>query len=122
VLSSQAGQFRLPPGEISIGADGALSVAGGTSQLSASSPFLPERSLRRKARIAMCRHAKVQRLLHKRQRASRRFEAANQDVIQGSLDLIMMQRQAETMQRADHLPHRIQQDRSRRYCRGSEGP
>ena len=28
------------------------------------------------------------------------IEAANQDVVQGSLDLVMMQRQAEMMQRA----------------------
>jgi flagellar basal-body rod protein FlgF len=33
------------------------------------------------------------------------LEAANQDVIQGSLDLIMMQRQAETMQRALTIFH-----------------
>jgi flagellar basal-body rod protein FlgF/flagellar basal-body rod protein FlgG len=33
------------------------------------------------------------------------LEAANQDVIQGSLDLIVMQRQAETMQRALTIFH-----------------
>jgi len=33
------------------------------------------------------------------------LEAANQDVIQGSLDLIMMQRQAETMQKALTIFH-----------------
>jgi flagellar basal-body rod protein FlgF/flagellar basal-body rod protein FlgG len=33
------------------------------------------------------------------------IEAANQDVVQGSLDLIVMQRQAEMMQRAVTLFH-----------------
>jgi flagellar basal-body rod protein FlgF/flagellar basal-body rod protein FlgG len=33
------------------------------------------------------------------------LEAANQDAIQGSLDLIVMQRQAETMQRALTIFH-----------------
>ena len=33
------------------------------------------------------------------------LEAANEDVIQGSLDLIVMQRQAETMQRALTIFH-----------------
>jgi flagellar basal-body rod protein FlgF/flagellar basal-body rod protein FlgG len=33
------------------------------------------------------------------------LEGANEDVIQGSLDLLMMQRQAETMQRALTIFH-----------------
>lgn len=33
------------------------------------------------------------------------LESANQDVIQGSLDLLLMQRQAETMQRALTIFH-----------------
>lgn len=106
VLSSQRLPIPVPPGEVSIGVDGALSVAGGTvatigvftfpsgTQLTpeGKNRYVPPAQVRAVAATGTSVHQGT-------------LEAANQDVIQGSLDLIMMQRQAETMQRALTIFH-----------------
>lgn len=97
-----AGQLILiPPGEVTVGADGAVSVAGGVvAQVGVfafpdGTELTPEGANRYVApqgvTAAATKNASI------RQGA---IEAANQDVVQGSLDLVMMQRQAEMMQRA----------------------
>ena len=63
--------------------------------------FLRERSSHRKAPIAILRRQGVTATPSKDASVHQgAIEAANQDVVQGSLDLIVMQRQAEMMQRA----------------------
>ncbi len=101
VLSAAAKPILIPPGEVSVGADGAISVAGGVvaqvgvftfpagtglSAEGANRYVAPPGAVAAEAKDASI-HAGA-------------IEAANQDVVQGSLNLIMMQRQAEMMQRA----------------------
>jgi flagellar basal-body rod protein FlgF/flagellar basal-body rod protein FlgG len=106
VLSTQNQPIPVPPGEISVGADGALSVGGGTVAsvgvfaFPAGTQLTPEGKNRyappAQAQAALATGANVHQGA---------LEAANQDVIQGSLELILMQRQAETMQRALTIFH-----------------
>jgi flagellar basal-body rod protein FlgF len=101
VLSATGKAITLPPGEISIGADGSVSVAGGVVAtigvftFPSGTQLTPEGSNRyiapSGAKAAISKNSIV------KQGA---LESANEDVIQGSLDLIVMQRQAEMMQRA----------------------
>lgn len=106
VLSAQGKGIALPPGEVSIGTDGAISVDGavagnvGVFDFPAGTQLTPEGRNRYRApdqaQATESTSAAIQQGA---------LEAANQDVIQGSLDLMMMQRQAETMQRALTIFH-----------------
>lgn len=106
VLSSAGQPIQIPPGQVSIGADGALSVAGGVVAtvgvftFPAGTQLEPEGANRyvapQGATAAVSKDSSV------RQGA---IESANEDVIQGSLDLIVMQRQAEMMQKAVTVFH-----------------
>ena len=106
VLSSQSKPIPLPPGEIAVGADGALSVAGGTVASVGVFTFPNGTQLTPEGKNRYVAPAKVEASpatgasVHQGA-----LEAANQDVIQGSLDLLMMQRQAETMQHALTIFH-----------------
>ncbi len=101
VLSATGQPILVPPGEVTVGADGTVSVAGGAVAavgvftFPAGTDLTPEGANRYVApegvTPVVAKDASV------RQGA---IEAANQDVVQGSLDLVMMQRQAEMMQRA----------------------
>jgi len=101
VLSSTGQLIPVPPGEVAIGADGALSVAGGVVatvgvySFPSGTQMTPEGANRYVApegvAPAITKSATVRQGT---------LEAANQDTIQGTLDLIVMQRQAEMMQRA----------------------
>jgi len=101
VLSPAKQPIQIPPGEVTVGADGVLSVAGGTVATVGVFGFpsgvqlAPEGANRYVAppgaTPAPAPGASV------RQGA---IESANEDVVQGTLDLVMMQRQAEMMQRA----------------------
>ena len=101
VLTPAGQPILLPPGEVTVGADGVVSVAGGTVatvgiySFPAGTELAPEGANRYIAPAevtpAPAKDATV------RQGA---IEGANQDAVQGSLDLVMMQRQAEMMQRA----------------------
>jgi len=106
VLSSDGKAITIPPGEVSVGADGTLSIAGGAVAIvgvvsfPAGTNFTPEGANRYFVqKNAVATTAKSSEV---RQGA---LEAANQDVVQGSLDLIVMQRQAEMMQRALTIFH-----------------
>ena len=99
---SQAGQsILIPPGEVAVGADGAVSVAGGVvAQVGVftfpdGTRLTPEGANRYVAPQGVTAIAATGASIHEGA-----LEAANQDVVQGSLDLVMMQRQAEMMQRA----------------------
>jgi flagellar basal-body rod protein FlgF len=101
VLSVAGKTILIPPGEVSVGADGAISVAGGVvAQVGmftfpAGTELTPEGANRYVAPQGVTATAAAGASI--REGA---LEAANQDVVQGSLDLVMMQRQAEMMQRA----------------------
>ncbi|MGD1063015.1 MAG: flagellar hook basal-body protein [Terracidiphilus sp.] len=99
---SQAGQsILIPPGEVTVGADGAVSVAGGVVAevgvfvFPAGTELTPEGANRYVAPPGATATAAKDASIHQGA-----IETANQDVVQGSLDLVMMQRQAEMMQRA----------------------
>lgn len=101
VLSNSGKPIAVPPGEVSVGADGTLSVAGGTVAVVGVVSFPNGTNLTAEGANRYVAPKGVSPVLAKdasvRQGA---LESANQDVVQGSLDLLMMQRQAEMMQRA----------------------
>jgi len=100
VLNAAGKPIVIPAGEVSIGADGAVSVAGATVGAIAvftfpsSVPLIPEGVNRYKADPAK---AVVSAKATLRQGS---LEGSNEDAIQGSLQLILVQRQAEMMQKA----------------------
>jgi flagellar basal-body rod protein FlgF len=101
VLTAAGQPIQIPPGEVAVGVDGAISVAGGVVAQLGVMTFPPGTALTPEGANRYVAPAGVTATPSKdaavRQGA---IEAANQDVVQGSLDLIVMQRQAEMMQRA----------------------
>jgi flagellar basal-body rod protein FlgF/flagellar basal-body rod protein FlgG len=106
VLSNRNLPILIPPGQVSVGADGVLSVDGGAVASVGLYTFPTGTQLTPEGKNRYLPPAKVQAIpaagavVHQGA-----LEAANLDVIQGSLDLIVMQRQAETMQRALTIFH-----------------
>jgi flagellar basal-body rod protein FlgF/flagellar basal-body rod protein FlgG len=106
VLSTVSQPIAVPPGEVSVGLDGVLSVAGGAVAtvgvfgFPAGTRLTPEGKNRYVPPAGVQASVSAQAGVHQGA-----LEGANEDVIQGSLDLIVMQRQAETMQRALTLFH-----------------
>ncbi|HTX74830.1 MAG TPA: flagellar basal-body rod protein FlgF [Terracidiphilus sp.] len=101
VLTAAGQPILIPPGEVSVGADGSISVAGGVvAQVGIltfpeGTQLTPEGTNRYVAPAGVNAQPAKDAALHQGA-----IEGANQDVIEGSLDLIVMQRQAEMMQRA----------------------
>jgi len=101
VLSSAGQQIAVPPGQVTVGASGMLSVAGGAVATVGVFTFLagaeltPEGANRYVAPEGVAPVVSKDAAVHQGA-----IESANQDVIQGTLDLIVMQRQAEMMQKA----------------------
>jgi len=101
VLSAAGRPIQLPPGEVTVGADGVVSVAGGAVATVGVFSFpptvqlTPEGANRYVAPLGVDPSNSKTAVIHQGA-----IEAANQDVIQGSLDMIVMQRQAEMMQKA----------------------
>ena len=101
VLSATGQTILVPPGEVSVGADGVVSVAGGAvAQVGvytfpAGTELTPEGANRYVAPAGVTPVLAKDASVHQGA-----IESANQDVVEGSLDLVMMQRQAEMMQRA----------------------
>jgi flagellar basal-body rod protein FlgF/flagellar basal-body rod protein FlgG len=101
VLSTTGQTIAIPPGEVTVGADGVISVAGGTVasvgvlSFPAGTELTPEGANRYVAPSGAQPVQSKSSAIHQGA-----LESANQDVIQGSLDLIVMQRQAEMMQKA----------------------
>ena len=101
VLSSAGKAIMLPPGEPSVGSDGSLSIAGGVVAAVGVFTFppgtqlAPEGANRYVAPQNVRPQAAPESSVHQGA-----IEAANQDIVQGTMDLIMMQRQAEMMQKA----------------------
>lgn len=101
VLSNSGQPVAVPPGTVSIGADGVLSVAGGVAgavgvfTFAQGAQLAPEGNNRYIAPAGAAPTAAKDYTIHQGA-----LESANEDVVQGSLDLLMMQRQAEMMQKA----------------------
>jgi flagellar basal-body rod protein FlgF len=101
ILSSLGRSIPVPPGEVSVGTDGVLSVAGGAVAtvgvfiFSPSVQLTPEGANRYVAPAGAIAAGAKDATIH-----AGAIESANQDAIQGTLDLIVMQRQAEMMQKA----------------------
>jgi flagellar basal-body rod protein FlgF len=106
VLSPAGQPIPLPPGEVAVGADGTISVAGGAVAavgvftFPAGTELTPEGANRYIAPKDVKPLAAAGASVHQGA-----LEAANEDIVQGSLDLVMMQRQAEMMQRALTIFH-----------------
>jgi flagellar basal-body rod protein FlgF len=106
VLSSTGQPLQLPPGEMTIGRDGSITVAGGivgnlgVFTFPKGTEMVPEGT----NRFIAPPNAKPQQsqdaAVHQGS-----LEASNQDAIQGSLQLVLVQRQAEMMQKALYLFH-----------------
>jgi flagellar basal-body rod protein FlgF/flagellar basal-body rod protein FlgG len=101
VLSSTGQLIPIPPGEVMVGSDGVLSVAGGVVAtvgvftFPAGAQMTPEGANRYVAPDG------VQPVLSKSATVHEgALETANQGVIAGSLNLILVQREAEMMQKA----------------------
>lgn len=106
VLSADGQPIPVPPGEVAVGADGVLSVAGGAvatvgvfdfadpNQLTAegANRYVAPKDVKAVAATGAAVHQGA-------------LEGANQDVVQGTLDLVTIQRQSEMMQRALTLFH-----------------
>ncbi|KAA6464725.1 flagellar hook basal-body protein [Acidobacteria bacterium AB60] len=101
VLSSSGNPIPVPPGQVSVGADGVLSVAGGAVatvgvfNFPAAAALRPEGANRYLAPAGVTPIPSRDAVLHQGS-----LESANQNAIQGTLELIVMQRQAEMMQKA----------------------
>ena len=106
VLSSSGQPMLFPAGEVSIGADGVLSIAGGVVasigvfHFPADAQLKAEGANRYAAPEGTRTTQSAEAVIHQGA-----LEGANQDMVQGTLDLIMMQRQAEMMQKALTLFH-----------------
>jgi flagellar basal-body rod protein FlgF/flagellar basal-body rod protein FlgG len=100
VLDRAGRPIQVPAGEISIGSDGVISVNGaavgnlGVFAFADATPLVPE-GVNRYAADPGKAAPSTAATLHQGS-----LEGSNQDVIQGSLQLILVQRQAEMMQKA----------------------
>lgn len=106
VLSSTGQPIPVPPGEVSVGADGVLSVAGGVVSTVGVITFAPGVQLTPEGAnryIAPAGTTPLQATDAAVHQGA--IESANQDVVQGTLDLVLMQRQAEMMQKALTIFH-----------------
>lgn len=106
VLSTKNQPIAMPPGEVTVGTDGVLSVDGGAIAnvgvfaFSADTQLVPEGANRYAAPQDVTPTVSSNAVI--REGAQ---EGANLDVVQGTLDLMVMQRQAEMMQKALTLFH-----------------
>jgi flagellar basal-body rod protein FlgF len=106
VLSASGKSITIPPGEVAVGADGVVSVAGGTAAsvgiltFPSGTELTPEGTNRYVAPVGVTPVAAKSFTIHQGT-----VESANQDIVQGSMDLIVMQRQAEMMQKALTIFH-----------------
>ncbi|HEY2466643.1 MAG TPA: flagellar hook basal-body protein [Terracidiphilus sp.] len=101
VLSTKKQPIAIPPGAVSVGADGVVSVDGGAVdtvgafRFSATAELVAEGANRYRAPENAASTVGGDAVI--REGA---LEGANQDVVEGTLDLMTMQRQAEMMQKA----------------------
>jgi flagellar basal-body rod protein FlgF len=100
VLDASGQPVRLPAGAIAVGEDGAVSVNGAVAGRIALVSFASPAAL---SAEGANRYAATQGAVRVPATGAMRqgaLEASNQNVIEGSLQLVLMQRQAEMMQKA----------------------
>ncbi|MGC9157979.1 MAG: flagellar hook-basal body protein [Terracidiphilus sp.] len=106
VLSVAGNPIPLPPGEVAIGADGSVSVDGGVVARVGVFAFPAGTQLSAEGADRYAAPAAVKPALSKqatiRQGA---LEGGNQNLVEGTMDLILAQREAEMMQKALTLFH-----------------
>ena len=100
VLDGKDQPIRVPAGEIAVGSDGAVSVNGAVAGklgifAFASGDALTAEGANRYAAVPGAAPVAAAATIHQGS-----LEASNEDVIEGSLQLVLMQRQAEMMQKA----------------------
>jgi flagellar basal-body rod protein FlgF/flagellar basal-body rod protein FlgG len=101
VLSATGQKIPLPPGQVTVSVDGTVSVAGGVVAtvgvytFPAGAQLTPEGANRYLAPEGVTPAISKNAAIHQGA-----IEGANQGVIPGTLNLIMVQREAEMMQRA----------------------
>lgn len=106
VLSTAGKPIQVPPGDVSVGGNGQISVAGGTVAtvgvftFPGNAQLTPEGANRYIGPKGVTPTLSQDASVHQGA-----LEAANEDVVQGTLDLIVMQRQAEMMQKALTIFH-----------------
>ncbi|HTB96674.1 MAG TPA: flagellar hook basal-body protein [Terracidiphilus sp.] len=106
VLSVDGQPVLLPPGDVSVGADGVVSVAGGKVTTIGIFTFPSGTELTAEGANRYLSPSGVSPALSKQSSVHQgALEAANQDAVQGTMDLILMQRQAEMMQKALTIFH-----------------
>ena len=101
VLSSTGQLLTLPPGAPSVGRDGVVSVGGGSAGTVGVVTFAPDVALIAEGanRYVAPEGAKPVPASAASVRQGS-LEGSNQDVVQGTMELIVVQRQAEMMQKA----------------------
>jgi len=105
VLSSAGQHVTFPPGEVSVGGDGALSVAGGVVATVGIFTFPPSTEVKPEGANRYVAPDGVNPQPGPATVHQGALEASNQGVVEGTLDLIMMQRQAEMMQKTLTIFH-----------------
>jgi flagellar basal-body rod protein FlgF/flagellar basal-body rod protein FlgG len=106
VLSSTGLPVAVPPGDVSVGADGVLSVAGGAVATVGVYAFPASVQLTAEGANRYSAPAGIKPVLQKDSTVHQgAIEGANQDAVEGTMDLMMMQRQAEMMQKALTIFH-----------------
>ena len=106
VLSPAGQPIPIPPGAVAVGSDGVISVAGGAAgavgvfDFPPGTQLTPEGANRYVAPPSVQRAAASGVTVH-----SGALEAANENVVQGTVNLIVLQRQAEMMQKALTIFH-----------------
>ncbi|HEU5351241.1 MAG TPA: flagellar basal-body rod protein FlgF [Terracidiphilus sp.] len=106
VLDPKGKPITVPPGAVSIGADGTISVAGGAAGTLGVFTFPADTRLTPEGTNRYIAPATVKpAIASAAQIHEGALEGANEDVVQGTVDLIMMQRQFEMMQKALTMFH-----------------
>ncbi|WP_348261390.1 flagellar hook basal-body protein [Telmatobacter sp. DSM 110680] len=106
VLSSTGKAISIPPGEVAIGSGGVISVSGGAVATVGVFCFRDGVQLKPEgANLYAAADGITPTQSGDAVIQQGALEGANQDVVQGALDLIMMQRQAEMMQKALTIFH-----------------
>jgi flagellar basal-body rod protein FlgF/flagellar basal-body rod protein FlgG len=101
VLSATGQLIPIPPGEVSVGADGAVSVAGGVVATVGVFTFPKGTKLTAEGANRYLAPTNLPPVLAKNSTIHQgAIENANQGVIPGTLNLLLVQREAEMMQRA----------------------
>jgi flagellar basal-body rod protein FlgF/flagellar basal-body rod protein FlgG len=104
VLNAQNKPIQIPTGDITVGMDGAVSVANAVAGKVALFDFPPQdlipEGTNRYTVAAGTKPVLTTAAIHQGA-----LESSNQDVIQGTLQLILVQRQAEMMQKALSIFH-----------------